>query len=77
MVRQYRLIQGRSLALVKAVSLVILLGVLGVRHILLHSTPPPLLVLLVDNSLSSSFIFTFFPYLFKHSLATNCSSSTF
>ncbi len=56
---------------------VIPLGVLGVRHVLLHSTPPPLLVLLADNSLSSSFISPFFPCLFKHSLATNCSSSTF
>lgn len=73
--------QGWSLAVVKAVrpaclceSNIILLGVLGVRHILLHSPPPPLLVLQTDNSLSYPFIFPLFPIckkLFhKHTLST-------
>lgn len=42
---------------------IILLGVLGVRHILLHSPPPPLLVLQTDNSLPFPFTYPFFSYL--------------
>lgn len=57
---------------------VILLGVLSVRLILLHSPPPPLLVLLTDNSLTCPFIFPFlFINIFKLLLATHCSFSIF
>lgn len=66
MLRQYRVIQGWSLAAVKAArpgrlceANVILLCVFGVRHVLLHSPPPPpRLVLHTDNSPSSPLFHT-------------------
>lgn len=60
MVRQYGVIQRWSLAVVKAN--IILLCELGVRHILHHSPPPPLLGLQTDNTLSSPF---HFPFIFS------------